>query len=1038
MDSTKYRFILLYSIFFFLSPFSMGFSATIDSVDTYGAFETAGVTIKLSGNNHDETARILVNGTEAYPFTRYDGNHMSTSLFNLSPGTTYNLTIELTDPDGDDDSATSTVTTKSAYSIPSALRTVAVSSTAELTSAISNAIAGDRIVIASGEYSSTVSISSKNGTESNPIVFTAADTSNRPHFTNGVTVYQSSYLVFDHLEVEVSNASYSGGYGGMDFRGSHHITITNCYIHDCDAFGTYTANIFIEHNDENVGSDKNGYFLIMNNVISDENPPSWPWDDSNSCEETVGHTYVGIKMDFKPGGYNIICRNLIYGVLDGIATGGDEGHDAPGWSDNDVLTNYPNQNVDIYDNIIYHVRDDCIELDGHTMNVRVFRNRLGECQNAISTAPVYPGPIFIYRNYLYGFKEGASKLNTAVDGETRHVYWYHNTIKQHSNGQWCLYRGMPGFTRNIQFKNNIIMATGPVLDCDISGAHLDHVFDYNLMYSSRNGRLWNDIEFYWGDTPGSTVNYATWGDFRSGSGQEANGTYGEASLSTSTVTSMPTLTYIPSMNNVPTIPASQYFILNLGLETNSNGINAGVHIPGINDGYSSSAPDCGALESGVNSDGPFTEWVLIQNPSESTAGITATFMKAEGANETRSITIAPRSRHSIYVDDIVPGSDVSTKIVSNVGVVVERSMYRDVGSQTWGAGHCSIGSKDISTLWYLAEGCVGGAMNFDEWVLIQNPNSTSVDVVVTFMLEDGSTTPLTKTIDANSRYSVHVNDYISEGAVSTRVVSSAGVIAERAMYWDSGGETWVGAHCSLGVTSTSTIWYLAEGSTRTSPWNFQEYVLIQNPNSSSANVTLTFMQPGGVTSTKNIIVGATSRKTIHVNEEEGLSDADVSVKVESTNGIGIIAERAMYWDAGGVHWAGGHCSAGVIDTSNTWYLAEGCTNGFSEWVLLQNPNATPAICNVTFMMPNETTSTTSITVDATSRYTIYVNDYIPSDSVSVKVESTNSVGIIAERAMYWPARQSGGDANGIHWVEGHCSVGSPSTGTTWYLAEGCT
>ena len=627
--------LLLFCCFLALWLAGIVNAATIEAIETYGAFETAGITIKLANHNNNETARIWVNGTEAHPFIRYDGNHLATSLFNLSPGTTYNLIIEVTDPDGDDATTTTTVTTKSAYTIPGALNVYNVSSFTDLQTRINNAVAGDRIVVAAGTYSSTLSISGKNGTEANPVVITAADITNRPHFTNGVTVYQSSYLVFDHLEVEVTNASYSGGYGGMNFRGSHHITITNCYIHDCDAYGTYTANIFIEHNDENVGSDKNGYFLIMNNVLSDEVHEDWPWDDDDSCAERTGQTYLGIKMDFSPGGYNIICRNLIYGVLDAIAPGGDEGQ-APilGLDDNDVLNTWGNRELDIYDNIIYHVRDDCLEFDGHLCNARVFRNRLGECQNAISTAPVYPGPIFITKNYLYGFKEGAHKFNTAVGGETRNVYWYNNTLKQHSNGQWLLYRGyITDGTRNNVFKN-----TGPVYDTDITGSYTNQVYDYNLAYSSQDGRRWGGNEYIYGETIGAHVNYATWNDFRNGTGQETNGSYGEASLSTTTVVTMPAVSYIPTMDNIPTIPAAQYFILNLGLQANSNGIDSGVPVPGITDGYSGSAPDCGASEYGNDDDdntggGNYDEWISIQNPQGTAANVTLTFMDGSGIQQ---------------------------------------------------------------------------------------------------------------------------------------------------------------------------------------------------------------------------------------------------------------------------------------------------------------------------------------------------------------------------------------------------------------------
>jgi hypothetical protein len=45
----------------------------------------------------------------------------------------------------------------------------------------------------------------------------------------------------------------------------------------------------------------------------------------------------------------------------------------------------------------------------------------------------------------------------------------------------------------------------------------------------------------------------------------------------------------------------------------------------------------------------------------------------------------------------------------------------------------------------------------------------------------------------------------------------------------------------------------------------------------------------------------------------------------------------------------------------------------------------------------------------------------------VSTQVSSDVPVVCERAMYWNNRSAG-----------HCTVGSPGPGTTWYLAEGCT
>ena len=172
------------------------------------------------------------------------------------------------------------------------------------------------------------------------------------------------------------------------------------------------------------------------------------------------------------------------------------------------------------------------------------------------------------------------------------------------------------------------------------------------------------------------------------------------------------------------------------------------------------------------------------------------------------------------------------------------------------------------------------------------------------------------------------------------------------------------------------------------------------------------MEPNGNIIEKEIPLAATSRYTINVNDY--VRENSVSTYIRSE--LPIIAERAMYWDSNELVWAGGHTSQGSAETALSWYLAEGCTSApFSTWVPIMNPNETDAEVAVTFMQPDGTITQETITVKATSRYTINVGAYVDNDSVSVKVESINNVPVIAERAMYW-------DCGDYTWKGGHASV----------------
>ena len=53
-------------------------------------------------------------------------------------------------------------------------------------------------------------------------------------------------------------------------------------------------------------------------------------------------------------------------------------------------------------------------------------------------------------------------------------------------------------------------------------------------------------------------------------------------------------------------------------------------------------------------------------------------------------------------------------------------------------------------------------------------------------------------------------------------------------------------------------------------------------------------------------IAASSRFSLHVNSAVPELDGEsFGMVIESLNGVGLAAERALYWDAGGVTLAGG-------------------------------------------------------------------------------------------------------------------------------------
>jgi len=401
--------------------------------------------------------------------------------------------------------------------------------------------------------------------------------------------------------------------------------------------------------------------------------------------------------------------------------------------------------------------------------------------------------------------------------------------------------------------------------------------------------------------------------------------------------------------------------------------------------------------------GTFDTFILIQNPNSASATITTTYLIEGGSPIVRVHSVGANTRYTIDAKDsgqVGPGKGFSTKVEATLPIVVERAMYWN-GFQ---GGHDSIGATSPSKTWYLAEGYTGGT--FDTYILLQNPNSVSVAVTTTYLIEGGSPKVVTHTVDANKRYTIYANDAGQVGSgkgFSTKVEADRPIVVERAMYWNS----FDGGHDSGGVTAPSRVWYLAEGYTG---GTFDTYILVQNPNGSTATVTTTYLIQGGSPIVRVHTVDANKRYTIHADDVGQVGEGKgFSTKLEADQPI--VAERAMYWNSFG----GGHDSSAVTGPSNNWSLAEGYTGGtFDTYILIQNPNASTATVTTTYQIQGGSPLVRVHSVNANERYTILADDAGQvGTGKGFSTAVVADVPIVVERAMYWDNFAHGHDSHGF-------------------------
>ena len=378
--------------------------------------------------------------------------------------------------------------------------------------------------------------------------------------------------------------------------------------------------------------------------------------------------------------------------------------------------------------------------------------------------------------------------------------------------------------------------------------------------------------------------------------------------------------------------------------------------------------------------GGFETWILVQNPESEAAQVTLTYQTDMGEVNGPTINLAPESRESINVADTVQTYNVSTVVSSNKPVVAERAVYfNDRNCAT-----DSIGTTTPATTWYLAEGATAGG--FETWVLVQNPESEAAQVILTYQTDKGEVAGPTLNLAPKSRQSVNVSDTVQTYNVSTVVSSNKPVVAERAVYVDNRRKDGTD---SIGVTEPALKWYLAEGATA---GGFETWVLVQNPGSDEAQVTLTYQTDVGEKTGPTFNLAPKSRESINV------ADTVQTYKVSTlvTSDKPVVAERAVYFNDR-------KCatdSIGVTEPALKWYLAEGATaGGFETWVLVQNPGSEAAQVTLTYQTDVGKVNGPTINLAPESRESINVADTVQTYKVSTLVTSDKPV--VAERAMYF-------------------------------------
>jgi len=206
--------------------------------------------------------------------------------------------------------------------------------------------------------------------------------------------------------------------------------------------------------------------------------------------------------------------------------------------------------------------------------------------------------------------------------------------------------------------------------------------------------------------------------------------------------------------------------------------------------------------------GPFFEcFILLSNPGGTLANATLTYLLPTGETIPQNVTVPANGRTTIDVEGVDPrlaNAAVSTTITSDVGIIVERSMYWPDISLGWKEAHNSVGVTDPALRWGISDGRIGGARAYQTYILLANPNTVPAEVQVRFLKAGAAPVLKTYTLPATSRTNIASGDLMAdlgEGVFSAdvQVLNFQPIVVEKAMYWNSGTEVWA---AGTGVVAT--------------------------------------------------------------------------------------------------------------------------------------------------------------------------------------------------------------------------------------------
>jgi len=610
------------------------------ALELYGTFHAVGVIVTLDASDDSDNDAVATveyrTGGGMYRaglfLSRISDTHFVGSLFWLEPGTTYDVRVTFSDPDGllHGHTVEGTASTRPEITVPVPSTSYYVSPTGggtacsetmpcSLTYGLNQAQPGEAVVLRGGVYYEGEMYLPRSGGPGSPIVIrgyegemAVLDGADPATFTwtayGGGVFYTTVNTESPHVVIADGDRLFPyedlGNLQNLsrDNTPGFYADGTTLYVHLAAHANPNSAAMVVSRYNHAFYVDQWDYIYFLDLTFRHYGQGSWAkaiyFDDASDnlvqgCTFASNDLGIGIKRDSHR---NVIQDNEFYDTIfdwpwaeikdvGGLEDGGVAFYDPTTGRGNvirrntfhddfDGLAVCPSDTAavtnetDVYENAIYNMGDDGMETDGQCSNVRIWGNTFHDVLMGISLAPVYDGPVYAIRNLIYRTGVGNNDY-TGSPFKFNSGYGESGPMYLFHNTADAALPGNDGLDIRDPGSWEKITARNNIWSgTRYALSNANPSQPLDLDYDDLYTTLTGEL-VWWDGLPDRHLN--TLAEFQAATGQELHGLDVEPDFAN------------PGDGDYTLDPAS-------GL------IDAGVAIPGINDEYAGAAPDVGAYE----------------------------------------------------------------------------------------------------------------------------------------------------------------------------------------------------------------------------------------------------------------------------------------------------------------------------------------------------------------------------------------------------------------------------------------------------------